>query len=478
MTKYESTPKDTGSERAVLSGICQHGLDAFVDISDLVSTKTFTSNINEIIFKCLQTFFEEGQNQSIDVPSLLSAAHTLGLETVLNEPKHLEYLDALFSYPIKLENVRQHAARIMKLQIARLAQEKHKEAWKNLSEVKGNENIDSILGMSEKPIFDLITELNQGKQDTEQIAEGGQELLTELFDNPMENIGIPTPYAMFNEAIGGGLRTGVTLIGARIKTGKTTLATNVALHVAKCGIPVLCLDTEMSKHDIYFKCLSNLSDIPYREIESGKAGNSYDLRNKIFDKNKELEKLPYSYRRIAGKEFEEILSIIRRWIWKRVGFENGKPRPHLVIYDYFKLMSVKSLADLQEYQAMGFQVSALSDFCGEYDTSCLAFVQLNRDGITRETSDVISQSDRLGWTCTSISIFKNKADEEIVEDGNQNGNKKLIPIDCRYGISMSADSDYINMKMDGAYAKIEEISTKKNPLPEKDIGLEIDDSPF
>jgi hypothetical protein len=85
-------------------------------------------------------------------------------------------------------------------------------------------------------------------------------------------------------------------------------------------------------------------------------------------------------------------------------------------------------------------------------------VQLNRDGITKETTDVVSGSDRLVWLCTSFSIFKNKTEEEIMSDGISNGNKKLIPVVSRHGPGIG-DDGYICLNMDGSLARIEELGT-------------------
>jgi len=89
---------------------------------------------------------------------------------------------------------------------------------------------------------------------------------------------------------------------------------------------------------------------------------------------------------------------------------------------------------------------------------CLSFVQLNRDGITKETTDVVSGSDRLVWLCTSFSIFKDKTEEERMADGISSGNKKLIPVVSRHGPGIE-DEGYICLQMDGKYAKIKELGT-------------------
>jgi hypothetical protein len=150
--------------------------------------------------------------------------------------------------------------------------------------------------------------------------------------------------------------------------------------------------------------------------------------NIVSDTIKKLEKIPFYHRWVGGKAFEEISSIMRRWIYQNVGFNSeGKTNPHLIIYDYFKLMNDDNLGKMQEYQAIGFQISYLSDFCKKYNTPCLSFVQINRDGITKDTSDIISQSDRLLWLATSVAIFKRLTKDEIIQNGGTKfGNRRMF----------------------------------------------------
>ena len=143
------------------------------------------------------------------------------------------------------------------------------------------------------------------------------------------------------------------------------------------------------------------------------------------------------------------------------------------MYDYLKLMSSTSITNnIQEYQALGFQITNLHNLAVKYDFPCLSFVQLNRDGITKESTDAVSGSDRLIWLCTSFSIFKIKSPEELAEDGPRAGNRKLVPIVSRHGAGLD-DGDYINMRMLGEHAKLQELRTRNEFLvmPSEDTGL-------
>jgi replicative DNA helicase len=444
---------DVGAERAVLSGICQYGLEAYIDVADLINCNTFTTQYNKILYKCLEQIIKD--KQTVDETTIVVTADRMGLyDHLLKEKKDIEFIRSIFNFPIKLDNVRKFAGRIAKIEFARVAQEKIKQAHDDLGRVDGSESIDNILAIPENAIFDLIYEANRGTDNNpELITNGAQELLQSKLDNPSDIAGLPTPWQCYNTLIGGGLRRGgVNLIGARPKVGKTTLCKEACLHFAiDYEIPVLMLDTEMVKEDQLFRSLASLSGVDVNTLQTGQFR---DKKEEVFEALEKLSQAKYCYKSIAGKPFEEVLSIIRRWILTDVGMdENGNTNDCVVMYDYFKLMNEDALKVMQEYQALGFQISHLSDFCKEYDFACMAFVQLNRQ-------EDVSQSDRLRWLCHSYARFRKKTPEEEAEDGVNEGNRKMHIEDTRFGPGL--DDDYINLKLDGYVSKVTEIGLNRD----------------
>lgn len=459
MEKMDLT--NIAAERAVLAGICQHGHDAMIDVMDIISLESFTKQNTQAIYKCLQTAFE--QTTFIDIPTIYAAASELKLHDMLMDAKEAEFVRSIFNFPIELENVRTYAVVLRKLQIARELKAITKNIHDSLNTVTGKESIDEIFSKVEEPVLNYSIHLGTKSDNAPiKIGQGIEEYLEYLMDNQVDMLGISTGFKTYDEVIGGGLRRkSVNLIGARPKTGKTSIAKEIAIHIAqKLGIPVLMLDTEMAQNDQIHRSLASKSKVSVRDIETGKFANNLIDKNAVLKAAKEMKEIPYFYKNIAGKPFSEILSIIRRWIMKEVGYDdNGVVKDAVVIYDYFKLMDSSDLDNMQEYQALGFQISKLTDFTNQNDIACLSFVQINRDGIGKEDGSVISQSDRLLWLCGSFCILKRKTAEEIAEDGIANGNMKLIPIETRYGAGMSF-GDYINLKMDGSIAHLEEVSTR------------------
>ncbi len=459
---------DIGSERAVLAGLLQHGLDGYVSVSDFITVDSFGHYNNQILFRCIEEIIKN--DQKVDIPSILSIASRLNLSEAINTPQEIKYIKSLFDFPVEKDNVFSFGLQIKKFEFARKIKKLTEKIHKDIDNVSGAESINEIIQILENPVTDFLRE-DDGGDVPEKIGKEIEQYIDFLKDNKCDIIGIPTGFNKYDEAIGGGLRRKcVDLVSARPKVGKSVFADNVALNVALKNIPVLMLDTEMSKEDHLNRLLANISGVPINEIATGKFVDDEDKYQKILDAMKQLESIPYSYVSVAGKPFDQILNLIKRWVVQEVKSDDqGRTNNCVIIYDYLKLMSSSSITNnIQEYQALGFQITSLHNLCVKLDIPCLSFVQLNRDGITKESTDAVSGSDRLIWLCTSFSIFKIKSPEELAEDGPNAGNRKLVPIVARHGAGLD-DGDYINMVMQGSHAKLKELKTR-NEFKNQPIG--------
>jgi len=457
---------DPAAERAVISGICRHGAEAYYDVADIIDESTFTVESNSVIYTCVKRLLEEDDTRKIDVPSILSSARELGLGDYFNNNNELSHLGAVLKFPGLLDNVRKFAAKIRKLQISRLMVDQLEATKDKYMHVKGDESISHILGMAEESIFDFTSLLNDHDEAPELVFGDIDDYLEERANNKVDQVGIATGFTKYDFAIGGGLRRGtVNVIGARPKTGKTLMAMNMGIDIAKRGIPVLDLDTEMRIKDHKDRGAAMISygtngKSTIAEIETGQFANNDFRKTKLIEEGKKYKKVPYYHKNIGGKPFEDQLSIMRRWLARVVGLnDQGKANDCVVIYDYLKLMdSTKIRGDLAEFQALGFMMTSLHNFALRYEIPILTFIQLNRDGITKESTDTASGSDRVIWLCSNFTIYKQKSDEEIAKDGEEHGNRKLVPVIARHGEGLES-GDYINVLMKGQYAKLIEGKT-------------------
>jgi replicative DNA helicase len=453
---------DPSAERAVLSCIMQHGEKAYYEINDIINESCFTIDSNQLIYSCIKHIFSNGQVSTLDIASIYSASQDLGFSHIFSKKEEAQHLKAILDFPANIANINQFATKIKKLDIARSLHKELEAAQEKLLDVTGSEPISSILSIAEDTLLDFGSHLSNDNEP-KSIGDDIDNYIEYLKSNPVDQLGISTGFPIYDHAIGGGFRKGtVNVIAARPKVGKTLLADNIGFFIAnKLGIPVLNMDTEMSTKDHIHRILAMMTETEINSIETGKFAATPATNKKINDATESLKNTKLYYKSIAGKPFDEQLSIMRRWLCKDVGLNpDGTAKDCVIVYDYLKLMDSAGISqDLKEYQILGFMMTALHNFAVKYQVPILSFIQLNRDGISKESTDTASGSDRIIWLCSNFSIFKRKSDEEMAEDSGKSGNRKLIPLISRHGGCLD-DNDYINFGLKGWCAKITEGQTK------------------
>lgn len=266
-----------------------------------------------------------------------------------------------------------------------------------------------------------------------------------------------------------------------IVTHNTVCSDNIGLHVAgKLGIKVLNLDTEMTQEEHHARILAHLTGIDIKEIESGRFAKDKKKKQAVRDAAAWLKTIPYYYESVVDKSFDEQVAIMRRWVTRNVPVNDDGIRDDcLIIYDYLQLTDPGEFGkgDFKEYQILGFQMLQLLRMAARCDVAVLSLLQLNRDGVDKESTAVAAGSDRIIWKAASFTILKKKDEQEIAEDGSENGNLKLVPVIARHGEALSL-GDYISVKFTGRTAKMEEGKTRYQIRDLKGVtlqhGFEVD----
>ena len=458
--------EDTPAEKAVLSLILKHGHEAYSDISHLLGNgEHFTLAENRELYQVLQYAFAENSKVEPDLFLIQSVAKQIGLTSIL-EVDNSAYIQRLFHFSGERSNLVGFAKKIRKLGVARDIQAKLKDSSKSLDKLDGSETIIEIITLAEGPLLDYINLISgQNNEGIQPISEGLDVYLKDLIDNPRTLVGTSSGYPRYDKAIGGGLRRkSVNVVAARMKVGKSQFGANVALHVAgKLEIPTLYLDTEMDREGLWPRLVANLSKVTVDEIEEGQFGKKEESLKRVRAAYKTLKKMPLDYMNVSGNTFDEIISIMRRWVNRRVGIgSDGMRKDCLIVFDYLKMMGADSdkLESANESQVLGFQITKLNAFVVENDIPCLTFVQVNRDGIENESTSIIADSDKIARYCANIALLKEKTGEEIEADGGYGtGNRKLHILITRFGRGLEP-RDYINMSFRGQYAEITEGLTR------------------
>lgn len=446
--KTNAILQDPGMERAILAGITTYGADCFFEVEDILSVTDFYWQSNQELFKILTHLVHKEDTKVFDIPSIHTAAKILGYNEFTSGGKRLEYLnDIMEEIGSSKENVRSLVIAVYKLSLARRGYLAATSIQNNLKKITGVEDVDDIIGQIEEPIFEFTGQIMDQGANVVSLGKRFKNVMQALAETPQDIIGLPTGFPAWDNAIGGGLRPAtVNVVGARPKQGKSFFCINVARNISENGIPVLYLDTELTS-DIQLHRLSSLvSSVDLEHIETGKFKHIPQESEALWSCQDHIEGLQIDHFSVAGLAPHSIMSIARRWLSKTVGFtSSGAAKPCLIIYDYLKLMDDGGFKNnLQEYQLLGFLITAMHNFAIKFNLPILATVQLNRDGVEKEGAEVVSGSDRIVWLCSSFTILKKKMQTELNEDPPSNGTKKLVVTDTRFGSGMES-GEYINI---------------------------------
>lgn len=446
-TNADQNKFDIESELTIIKYAISSGSQGFYSVLSELSEEHFYDETIGCIFKTIESLYQKENIEKLSAESIANQARNSAFWDYLDRDRFVKIVkDCSISESTKVD-AQISSSRIKYWYVIRKLSKKIKEAHQIISKTKGDEEIIDVITSVEESIFNFIPEIKR-ENDYTNISEFSVEHIDYIAKNPVTMVGIPTGFPRYDECIGGGFRRGtVNVVGARPKVGKSTFCINIAKNIAFSNIPVLYLDTEMKKETQAVKWASLCSGIPQNEIETGSFASNANYMTIIKESFEESKSKPFYHISVAGMKPQEIFSVCRRWLASVVGKnKDGSIKDCLIILDYLKTMDLGDLGDFQEYQYLGDLITKLHNFAVKNDLPILATVQLNRDGINKEDSSVVSGSDRILWLCSSLAYLKKKTDEDIAAGDNKtNGDRKMVVIETRYGKGMDSSSEYINI---------------------------------
>lgn len=468
--------KDVAAERLVLSSLFKHGEKYYYEIDGFLKSNNFTSGINQILFDVLT---EQIRVNKVNPSISAVLAKTQTIDTNLITKYDLsEYLENLTNENLSIEEGVSFAKKVAKISLIRNLQATLLNTASSLGTVNNDESLRDILVRVEQPLSNFTTDLVSGFK-TVNLVEFLPSFAEKIPNNKNVSRGIPSGLPLWDKTIGGGLRVGVNLVGARSGQGKSFLGINVANHTINQNIPTLYLDTELSEEITLTRFTALISGETIDDIEGGTA-NLINIDKAI----KKLKDKKFFYHNISGTHHSHWISEIRKWIIKDVGFKpDGSAKDCLVVLDYIKVMDLTDGNMMKEYQYLGQIITDLHNCCVKFNLPILSLVQLNRDGINNSGEGTLADSDRLLRLCSSFSIFRKKEEEDLVADPSKNGNRKILTVKSRFGAGMD-EGEYINMKCDFSRGLIQEGQsninnrTKATPAKVNTVAVDTEEAPF
>ena len=326
--------------------------------------------------------------------------------------------------------------------------ESQKMLWANNALAKMRETADLIKSAKPFKPFDAIENSIAsipsfallGEKSEKRLDEG---LVNEYMDHVSRTIdegtgtSIKTGINAFDDISNGGLRPGhLITIGARPGCGKTTMATNMALNIAKQGFRVQYFCIEMLKYEVIerFICADTLMNT---QNVASKIFSETDW-DKFYESNKKIKGLPITIECDTRGSIEALESLIRT--------EHRKFGLKVAFIDYiqqFKLTSSK-----QRYKSKREELEEITSrimlLASELKITIVIMSQLNRDierrADTKPTMADLKESGSIEADSHLVLILHNKSPLSLSGDVVKNRFGMTAP--QTYSVDFSCNKIY------------------------------------
>lgn len=355
-------PQNVDAEVSVLGALLLDK-DAVIKIADLLRPEDFYKDSHRMIYEAVLGLFEE--REPIDIVTLSNKLENLDQ---LKEIGGASYITTLANSVPTSGHIVHHANIVKnKATLRRLIKAASDISFLGFDEVT---DIQEILDKSEQLIFGISQKYLKDKFIPI------KEVLTESFDR-IDKLhkdkgslrGVPTGYKELDNVLAGLQGSDLIIVAARPSMGKTSLALNIAQHIAvKEGIPVGIFSLEMSKEQLVDRMICCESGIDSWKLRTG------NLTDEDFPKigyaMGTLSEAPIFIDDSANINVMEIRAKARR-----LQAEHGLG---LIVVDYLQLMESRGSSDGNRVQEISEISRSLKGLARELKVPVMALSQLSR----------------------------------------------------------------------------------------------------
>jgi len=316
-------PQNTDAEASLLGSILLDG-DALIKVVDKIEPDDFYEPRHVLVYGAMQKLF--AQHRPIDI---LTLTNELEQNKELDKAGGSSYVTDLTNMVPTAAHI-EHYAEIVREKSLRRRLLKASDQIIKLSRTE-SEEIADVLAEAERELFDVSNKvIKQDLVSVEKVLSESFDRLDELHHSKDKIRGIPTGFKDLDNKLAGLQASDLVIIASRPSMGKTTLAMNIAHHVAtQEQQSVLLFSLEMSKEQLVDRLLAAEAGIDAWNIRTGNLSDS-DFE-KLGQAMGSLSEAPIYIDDSPGINVLEILTKSRR--------EQQRRPIGMIIVDYLQLMS-------------------------------------------------------------------------------------------------------------------------------------------
>ncbi len=381
VAKLRIPPHSIEAESSVLGGLLLDNA-AWDRVSDLLVDADFYRYEHRLIYAAAGALI----NASKPADVITVFEHLQG-QAKGEETGGLAYLNSLAQFVPSAGNIRRYAEIVRERSILRKLLSASDEIATNAFNPQGRA-VSEIVDEAEQKIFNIGEQgsrMKQGFQSMDTLVVELLDRVTEMADNPNDITGIRTGFIDFDKMTSGLQAGDMIVLAARPSMGKTSLAINIAEHVAlNEGLPVAVFSMEMGASQLAVRIVGSIGRIDQGRLRTGRLTDEEWPR--LTEAIEKLRTVSLHIDETPGLTTSELRANARR-----LARQYGKLG--LIVVDYLQLMSSSgSSSDENRATAVGEISRGLKMLAKELKCPLIALSQLSR-GVESRTDKRPMMSD-------------------------------------------------------------------------------------
>ena len=364
-------PQDLDAEESVL-GAMMVSPNAISIVAEVLGPEDFYRRSHGQIYETIRAMYAEGE--AVDSITVINALQARG---ILEDVGGKAAINTLASTVPSVSNARRYAEIVRETstyrglikagtQIADLG-------YQRLGDPR--EAVDR----AEQVVFEIANQrISSDFSPIKELLNASFERISELHKSGRDITGVPSGFRELDRITAGFQPSNLLILAARPGMGKTSLALNVASHVAiREGLPVAIFSIEMSRDEVTQRLMCAEGKVDSSRLRTGKLAQ--DEWPRLTDACSRLSTAPIYVDDTAGVTALEIKAKTRR-------LKTRHPNLGLVIVDYLQLMSGGGRFDnrVTEISHISRQLKLIAR---DMEVPVMALSQLSRAVEQRATKD-------------------------------------------------------------------------------------------
>lgn len=418
-------PASSEIERRVIGALLQFGDKLWPQVESFLSVKDFYvkngDSKNTSLFSVIKQMLDNGK--SLETAIIAEKIKNLGI--VFSDFTPLEYIETLKSIEITELGAKEAVKELLEISVKRSVFFSCKRQIELVC--KNNLPIDDLLGECDKISAEVVTNYKSTGNEPVNLFDNIEEIVVNYAKQERDLPGLKTAWNCFNRTYGGLAMRNSYCFAGRTGEGKSSLLDDLAFTTANLidqsktvgckSLPVIKLDTEMTREEARLRLLARLSGVSPFYISTGKFKYDKTLYGKVMAAAKELSTYNYHHIYCPYMNGPELVNTVKRFAFKKL----GRDTPFIIVWDYAKVQNEGHSAHKQEYQILGDNLSRFNELIKEKLNATLLFgLQMNRLGINtngkqEDSANSLSGSDRIMHYASFLAIIRRKTLKELVQ---------------------------------------------------------------